>query len=297
MTMIHPSVTTNSLWDGWCAMPPPPDGQHRYLLVNQAAWNAHLRVIRDLRSFPRQALLGQGAGACEDGATPFVVSIEGRPDEGACAWPLRALCDSGRWACALHLIDSPLPLQDLAHALSERCLACLSDGQEMLLRCFDTRVLAVLRDVLQPVQMQDLVSCTSAWWFANRGGEWASMNVPGWPGEERFQAPWELGLEQEHALLDASEADAMIDLLTRQGQPALLALPYGERYPAIRELLAQGKAWGLDGTTDLSAYCTLGLSQGRTFSQAEPWQSALQQVREGRKPFIQAIEQARREEA
>lgn len=297
MTMIHPSATINNLWDGWCAMPPPADGQHRYLLVNQAAWNAHRTVIRDLRSLPRQALLGQGGDACEDGATPFVIRIDGRPDEGARARPLHAVCQTGQWACALHLIDSPLPLQGLAHALSERCLARLSDGQEMLLRYFDTRVLAAMCDVLRPTQMQDLVSCTSAWWFANRGGEWASMNVLGWPGEERFQAPWQLSLEQEHALLDASEADAMIDLLTRQGQPALLALPYGERYPAIRELLAQGKAWGLDGITDLSAYCTLGLSQGRTFSQAEPWQSALQQVREGRMPFIQAIEQARREEA
>ncbi|WP_033371789.1 DUF4123 domain-containing protein [Caldimonas manganoxidans] len=295
--MIHPSATINNLWDGWCAMPPPADGQHRYLLVNQAAWNAHRTVIRDLRSLPRQALLGQGGDACGDGATPFVIRIDGRPDEGARAWPLRAVCQTGQWACALHLIDSPLPLQGLAHALSERCLARLSDGQEMLLRYFDTRVLAAMCDVLRPTQMQDLVSCTSAWWFANRGGEWVSMNVLDWPGEERFQAPWHLSLEQEHALLDASEADAMIDLLTRQGQPALLALPYGERYPAIRELLAQGKAWGLDGTTDLSAYCTLGLSQGRTFSQAEPWQSALQQVREGRMSFIQAIEQARREEA
>ncbi|MFN3415507.1 MAG: DUF4123 domain-containing protein [Caldimonas sp.] len=295
MTAIPPTRGANSLWDGWCNMPPPSDGEHRYILVNQAAWNAHRTVIQGLWSLPRQALLGQGRDACEDGATPFVVPIQGRPDEGARAWPLRALFDSGQWACALHLIDSPLALQDLAHALSERCLACLSDGQEMLLRYFDTRVLAALCEVLQPTQMQDLVSCTSAWWFANRRGEWQRLPSPGAPIEDRFEAPWQFDPAQENALLDASQADAMLDLLMRQRQPALQDWSHEQRHSVVRELLLQARNCGLEGTTDLAAYCAVGLAQGVDFALAEPWRSALQRVREGRLTWLQAIEQVQQE--
>lgn len=291
MNAMPTTNDTASLWRAWCALPPPAPGQQRYLLVNQAAWSAQRALLRDLGRLPRQPLLGQGADACEDGATPFVVPIEHPPGPDARSMPLHALCSSGAWACALHLIDSPLTLPALAHALGQRCQARLSDGQEMVLRYFDTRVLAALRQVWPLAHMQALVACTGAWRYANRQAQWEAIELPHWPQADTFQAPWQLQAEQEDALMQASEPDAVIDVLMRQSQPQLLTLPPAQRYETVRELLHRARAWRLEGPTEQAAYCAMGLAQGRDFDQQEPWPTLLQQVREGRMSWSQALEQ------
>lgn len=92
--------------------------------------------------------------------------------------------------------------------------------------------------------------------------------------------------------MDASETDAVIDVLTRQNNQALLHLRYEYRYSVVHGLLGQARGWGLDGAPDLTAYCALGLMRGPDFGQFEPWRSLLPEVQAGRLRFDEALERA-----
>jgi hypothetical protein len=284
--------TDSPLWDHIASLPPRGEDEHRYLLINQAAWSGQVDALRALRGFDRCALFGQAPSACEDGATPFLLRLDGNISETSATRPLRVLCAEGCYASAVHVIDSGLAIQPLAQALTERCDARISDEQRMVLRYFDTRVFEAVLDHFTAAQLSDLVSCATRWWFAGRQGLLDPVYVNPWPQEDIFKAPWQLSLSQEHALLMASEPDTMIDLLTRSGVEPLLVLPYPERYPVVRDMIASAKAWGLEGTSDQAAYCTLSLHQGTDLAEDPLWKQLLPRVKRGEMSFTQALQQA-----
>ncbi len=279
-------MTMNPLWHSLSNLPAAALGSNRYLLINQAAWAAQPQLVRALRSFDRHPLLTRDLDACEDGATPFLAQLIDVERQTAA---LKRLCDGGCFACGLSVLDSALPLDHLARALALRCDVRMSDGQDVLLRYFDTRVLSVLLQVLTSVQIQQLVSCTDRWWYADRRGQLVELTVDQWPKCDCFDGPWCMTAVQESLLLEASEADAMLDLLTRHQLPALLDLPYAQRHDVVQGLLDQARSWGLEDTPDQAAFCALGLQQGSEVFQTAGWGRLLAEVRRGDMAFQGAL--------
>lgn len=285
-------MTASLLWQSIGELPPRGPGEHRYLLVNQAAWHGQPETMQGLKSFDRVALFGSSVDACVDGATPFLIRLDGQFGDTLAARPIRVLCETGCWASAISVLDSARPMTALAAALSARCEARLSDGQDMLLRYFDTRVLAVLLDVFTPEQLMHLGACATRWWYAGRSGALEPVTLSPWPAEDKFVPPWSLSQRQEDLLLEASEADAIVDLLTRQRVEPLLALPYESRHPVVAALLTQAKGWGLVGLSDQVAFCTLALVTGDEVARVAPWDELLPKVRSGALSFAAALEAA-----
>lgn len=283
-------MSESPLWLSIGELPPRGQDDHRYLLINQAAWHEQPEVIRGLLGFERVALFGQPVDACADGATPFLLRLDGHIGNTAVTRPLRTLCSSGCFASAISVLDASQPIGQLAAALSLRCEARLTEGQDVMLRCFDTRVLASLLDVLTPEQHSHLVSCTSHWWFAGRNGVLEPVTVSPWPARDEFTAPWHLTTDQEEALIDASDTDAMVDLLMRRKLEPLLDLPFVERHPVVDGLLARCKQWGLRGTSDQATYCTLALMRRQPdIGQLAPWDQLLPRVQRGELTFAAAL--------
>jgi Domain of unknown function (DUF4123) len=280
------------LWQSISALPPRGPEQHRYLLVNQAAWQTDPKIIAELSAFERLALLGQPIAACTDGATPFLLRLDGQVGNTPSTAPLRRLCNAGYYASALSVIDSALPMQSLAASITDRCDARLPDHQDVLLRIFDTRVVEALLEHFTPEQKSLLVACSTHWWIAGREGELAPVHVSPWPTQDLFEPPWQLTQQQETALLDASEADAMVDLLTRRNVEPLLALQYPQRYPVVRELLAQCRALNMDAISDQAAYCTLVLMREQRLEDDPSWQALLPRVKRKELSFQAALQLA-----
>lgn len=288
--------TESPLWDSIAALPPRGEDAHRYLLINQAAWASSCGHLRALCEFERCPLFGQDVSACEDGATPFLLRLDGQIGITAATRPLRALCAEGCFASALHVIDSPHPIQALAQSLTARCDAVLSDEQTMVLRYFDARVFEAMLTHFSASQLAVLVSCSRRWWYAAREGVVSPVYVNPWPTVELFTPPWRLSLEQEHALLDASEPDTMIDLLTRSNVEPLLDLPFPQRYARVRDLLAGARRWGIHGVSDQAAYCTLSLHHGTDLADIPLWVQLLPRVKREEITFKQALEHAHEQE-
>jgi Domain of unknown function (DUF4123) len=277
------------LWEAIGALPPRGAEQHRMLLINQAAWSDQPDVLRALGDFDRVPLLGQDDSACVDGATPLLLRLDGQIGDTAATRPLRRLCATGCYASGISVIDSSLSLPALADALSQRCDAQLHGGPEMLLRLFDARVLEAFLDMLDADGQRALVGCASNWWWSSREGGLVPIVVSPWPEQDAFSPPWRLTEQQEAALLEAGEADAMVDLLSRHQVQALLDLPYPRRQPAVHQMIEQCRALNIGAISDQAAYCTLVLMSGRRLEDDVRWEPLLPRVRKGDISFIAAI--------
>jgi hypothetical protein len=277
------------LWSSVDNLPRSAAGEFRYILINQAAFADRITCIEKLAIFDRHALLQQPISACCDGATPFLITLEQATPGDRPTRILEGFCDEACYASALSVLDSSLPPERMAQALTQRCDAVLPDRSEVLLRYFDTRIMASLVVILEPEQRADLLSCASAWWFAGRDGQVirAPASTPG--GWDLSGRPIRFSLTQVAALNQASIPDGVIDTLTRANLKALIEIPYALRYPLIQKHLADARNWGIKEKTDLAAYCALALESGSGFEEIMPWSELLSRVAQDELQFSEAL--------
>ena len=277
------------LWRDIEQLQPVAHDGHRYLLVNQAAFSDRMKPIEGLAVFEKHPLLRQEPGACCDTATPFVVRLGDGLSDKAKARALRRLCDDGCYASALSVIDSDLPLHDIANALTARCEAQLPDNFDVLLRYFDTRILASLMSVLTSAQLAAFFSCASQWRYADRNGRLVQAFSTESKVADVFTPPLQFSAAQQNALIQAGEVDAVIDVLTRNKLEPLLDMPYPARHPTVQRQFVTAGQWGLSSTPDLASYCTLALLLGEGFESQAPWDSLLAAVKRGEFNLREAI--------
>jgi hypothetical protein len=289
------ATTYGPLWSALESLPPRGTHEHRYLLVNQAAFGINSALMRRLARFNRAALLQQNVDACTNGATPFLLLWEGLTNDKPALRAVQALCQEGCYACAVSVIDSTLDLAQLATALTARCAVRLPDDMDMVLRFFDTRVMAELIDVLEPTQKGAFFSCATHWLYSGRDGSLELAPTAEQAGYDSFVTPLTLSLQQQNALIDASEADLLIDLLVNANIEALINLPVPTRHVVISQFLADARAWGLSEIPDFTGYCCLALSIGSDFATIAPWNKWLPEVKAGRLKFGEALSMAESE--
>lgn len=278
------------LWSSFDALPAPAAGVHRYLLINQAALKEQRALLSSLSKFECLPLFGQSDAACRDGATPFVLRL----DPTTRIRPIiHELADAACYACALTQIDTQSDIQTLTEALTRRCEVLLPDGVPMLLRYFDTRVFMSLLDVLTPEQADSFLSCASDWWYSDREGAMVpAMGTVRTTGDA-FSPPLVLSVTQEHAMIEASEPDAVIDLIASSGRHPLFDIPYPQRYPIVVDLVYRARQWGLEEIPDFAAFVTIALSTSNDFDVLPPWNELLPRVQAGELTFSAALDRVR----
>lgn len=111
----------------------------------------------------------------------------------------------------ISIVGSRVPLDSLSEHWKSLHRVDVLDHGHMLLRIADTRVLAVLPRILDPAQWRAYTEPLAHWLVLERGGKLAALPMA--PDDLTADEAIQLRQRQVDALLQASQPDAIIDLL------------------------------------------------------------------------------------
>jgi hypothetical protein len=187
-------------------------------------------------------------------------------------------------------VEAEAAIGVMVKSLRDRTDALLSQDLSVLLRYYDPRVFAALLRHLSASQLATLLAAGSRWAFPGRRGE-LHINFSRAAPMPENTLPFVLSPEQDAALTNAGEADAMVDLLLNQNNPQLLELSPPDQHERVCAAIATARTFGIDHLADQVAFCTLSLVLGADFHEQQPWAETISSVRAGRVPFSDAVAQ------
>jgi len=139
-----------------------------------------------------------------------------------------------------------------------------SDGQKLLLRFADTRVLSVLPAVLTPDQWAALTSPLQSWFYIDRTGRPGICALAATNTAEASHI--ELDAFQLDAFVERSEADTLLDYLVQHMFDVIPAdAPRASVYERIAAVCALAQANGIDSWADKVALATADCLTGSAF--------------------------------
>lgn len=189
-------------------------------------------------------------------AAPILVSI------GKGGSPVRLFLDwldcRCAYASAVTLLQSPLEMGTLCNRLANRLEMNLSENMKAMLRFFDTRILTQLRQTLSPDQATSFFSVATHWWWFDRSGTIECAHGSCTLTDDKC-IPLQLCQQQEFDMVEASEPDQVLSLLTSEMPMFLAKLPLEQRHDFIKKNLQQAKKAGLDSVHDFAFYVAAAL--------------------------------------
>lgn len=106
-----------------------------------------------------------------------------------------------------------------------------------------------------------------------------------------LEIPLNLTVQQQGALLDASEPDQVAAFL-RPAAPAEFAnMAPEQRYDFIVRHIEAARLVGIQATHELALYCLMAMLNGEQFATQMLWPTVLAEVQSGRQSLTQAVEQ------
>ena len=245
-----------------------------YLMVNPAALHG-----LDL-DFPHNvwphglSVVDEGQETIPD-IKPFLIDLLAPGGEALCAWWARHCVRANNLA----LIASPLPAAGLGAALRERMKVRLDDGSPMLLRLFDTRVLANAPRLLSKVQWRSVCDGIAAWAYADRDGQLRSLALA-----EAETVPVPLPLRLSDTQVNGWIAAHAPDQVRPYLGPRWAQFAEGRTACEAHELLSHAMQRAQDaGLTDIQqwvAYCEARARLGSGFEDRAPWSEAIAKLAE-----------------
>lgn len=210
--------------------------------------------------------------------SPVLVQLP-RDESTRSAW-LETLLQHADGLPMLSLIASPIDTSDLASYFAPFIKSETEDGQRYLLRFADTRILPKLISVLDDSQWS-LLPPIAHWWSIDRAGVLRELLLPRSSDNAATERPTGLKLSnlQFAALLDAAEADAIIEQLLLVVPEHCAAFRPGDLHQFIAHQLENARRFGIESTPDLVAYC-IGAFNSRGKLHEDPHAFAL--LKEGR---------------
>jgi Domain of unknown function (DUF4123) len=263
---------------------------NRYLVIDTAATRpVNLATELGVSTAATDILTGE---PCDwrDGASPVLLTLTSTAArEGACQ-RVRATLWKWRFANCFVYIESEASPNVMAKLLRDRTCAVLSQELPVLLRFYDPRVFVALLIGFDASQVNTLLAGGLRWAIPGRRGELKLIERKVEPSDSA-PLPFVLTAEQEAALIDAGEADAMVDLLLNQNNADLMNLLPPDQHERIGAACAVAKSNRIDNLADQVAFCSLSLAIGADFHEHEPWAAAMDTVRAGRASFSEAVVQ------
>ncbi len=173
--------------------------------------------------------------------------------------------------------------------LRERTQAVLPDSMEVVLRFFDPRVFAALLNHLDADALRGFLSAATVWALPDRRGEVHVIAHGVSELGQAFVSPMRLNATQESALIDAGEADAIVDLLLNQNNDRLLTMIPPDQHEHVAAAIAQTRHFGIEHTPEQLAFCAAALAFGADFHTREPWLALMPEVKAARINFSEAV--------
>ena len=178
-------------------------------------------------------------------------------------------------APAVSWIISEYEARQLADHLRRFHVVGLTEGQSMLLRWYDTRILPILLGCLTPVQHAAFAAGTLRWDAVDRTGAVVTLvddpAPPAQPEAPRFGARQLTLDDRQYALLvDASALDGLLRQLQRVIPDELKRVPQKQLTAFVSHCLELALAAGLDDLDRQTQFTVLGLyTSGRAYDQPE----------------------------
>lgn len=266
---------------------PAAFGTYRYLLVDASATHP-LNVARILGLEGRSTdLLTAERCNWPNCASPVLIEVPDVACPEASAASARFF-ETWRYANCFTFIESSHPWGTTLDALRARTAAVLPDDVPVLLRFYDARIFPRVLEVLDAEQRQRFLGIARRWVVPGRQGELHAIESEETP-QDRHPSPLPLTRDQEAALIDASDVDAMVDLLLNQNHPSLTAALPPEQHDRVEAALTSAKSLAIGNGSDQIAYCALYLELGPGFMEQEPWRNWLHDIKTGKLTFSDAM--------
>jgi hypothetical protein len=238
----------------------------------------------------RHSLFGEPPDAAARQVAPLLFALD-ELDAPRTQQLLVWLAHGGSYTGSLLFLWSPLPAAALHARLAQRLDARLHDGGDVVLRYFDARVFEALVPALTPAQRAAWLSPAHCWWYVDRAGLLQCCEgLPEVPEADALDAALQLDEAQLAALLDATEADQVAQLLQQRAGEPFLRIEPARRHAFVQRQLQQARGeWRLQSVNDLATYGALALLHGEDFAAAPAWQQALRRVAAGECTLVQAV--------
>jgi hypothetical protein len=259
-----------------------------YLLVDQSAFPYISKIKKKIAALQIVNVLDTNANQPMDMASPLLIKWDFNDSNNEL---VQWFCTQGAYANGLHILKSALPLTQLAEKLAERSDALLPDNLTVLLRYFDTRILASLLKILTKEQINLLSNDIQSWWYVNRSGELtiACLDNHG-QSEPAIKPQIIFNAEQEARLLDAANGDMILSQLQQNPPEIMYPMRPDQQYALVTHLISMALENGIQQVPEWLAFCTLGFAtQGAIYQQA-PWPDLLSQIKAGKITFVEALD-------
>jgi hypothetical protein len=227
-----------------------------YALVDTALDEAFLKKYRANHLTDQTASLYAGTelDAVAD-VSPVLVPLSCEP-----ALRLKTLLRLADGKPMLSFLASPLALEPLKTHFLPFLEVETEDGEQLVLRFADTRILPVLFTTLDHMQQSALLSPIAHWWSIDRMGDLCALPLPAYdPATYRTAAaPFQvlpLSDRQFAAMVDWGEADSIIEQLRLIAPEQCDEFEPGTLHQFISEQLQHAQSFGVEGTPERVAYC------------------------------------------
>lgn len=267
---------------------PSDEGTCRYLIVDTSATHPENFAAKLHAQGTAIDLLSGGPCNWADSVSPVLVTLHPFIEEHHAAG-LTATMDRWRYANCFICVESSMDAESFAAALTRRTRVELEDGLPMLLRYFDSRIFSALLRTLDSQQRSSFLSIGSRWCFPDRSGE-AHLVECRQADRDPMNATMLLSNVQQAALIDAGEADAVINILLDQQHVGLIDLLPPEQYTKVSAALTASRRWHITQVSEQVEFSALWLELGEGFDDALPWSTELPHVQSGRSSWQQVMD-------
>ncbi len=250
------------------------DDERRLYLVIDGAQAEGSNTILDRKGVRYLSLFDETPEASLPEIAPLLVSVHDVPPSlrpELFDWAQ----DFAFGAPAISWITSEFEPQRLADHLRRFHVVGLSEGQSMLLRWYDTRILPILLGCLTPAQHAAFAAGTFRWDAVDRSGAIVTLvdnpTPTAKPEMPRFGARQLTLDDRQYALLvDASALDGLLRQLRRVIPDELKRVPQKQLTAFVNHCLEMALAAGLNDLDRQTQFTVLGLyTSGRAYEQPE----------------------------
>lgn len=207
-------------------------------------------------------------------AAPLLLDLETISQKPWLQW-LHFACSE---STSLTLLHSSLELPALAESLKRRLDVLLPDAVPALLRYFDTRIIESLLQVLETEQCKTFFGIAACWQWLDRAGELRHYQVEQLP-DDSWPSPWKLDEKQQNAMIDAAEADALVQQIQSHGMELCAGHSRASLHTLARSCIAQAEKFEIDGIPARTLFSLLAMQTGTGFHEQPEWAALLARVR------------------
>ena len=270
-----------SFWSNLSSPPIQPiSGTSRcYALIDAAQVERFSRTInaKSTAILGRAAIVGEPISPDRYDATPHLFEVNDLTSYGLLTRQLAHVAASHG---ALTLLVSPLMLPELASRLKYRMDAKLPDDIDCVNRFFDGRISPHLHACLSDEQRAAFFSVAEQWAVVGHDFQWQPL-VCHFTDEDSFSGPLVFNAEQETYLIDRCYPYALIEHFERTDPELLDTVEPNQRYRFFQKAIEAAESYKIEGSSDITLFCTLSLTRGAGFHEKSTWQEKLQAVRAG----------------